>query len=259
MKIKLTRRAIDRAAHPSSSGGWILWDTELRGFGLRVYPSGQKAFVVTYHIKGRQRFHTLGRYPELDLKAARVDALATLARIRKGADPSGEKIAARSAPTVTDLASRYMSEHSSIKKKPKSVKKDQQGWDRLILPRLGRLRVKDVSRADVSKIMIDMAGTPPLANKVLTLLSTAFKLAEIWGWRPEGTNPCRHLKRYKEKARERYLSESELSRLGDVLMEAEESWEVTPQAIAAVRLLIGDFAWALPANRPARTIATHMF
>ena len=83
--------------------------------------------------------------------------------------------------------------------------------------------MKDVSRAEVAKVMTEMVDTPALANKVLTLLSSSFNLAEIWEWRAEGTNPCRHIKRYKEEARERYLSESELSRLGDVLMEAEAS------------------------------------
>lgn len=83
-----------------------------------------------------------------------------------------------------------------------------------------------------------MSATPAMANKVLTLLSKAFNLAESWGWRPEGTNPCRHVGRYKEESRERYLSDSELRRLGDVLTEADRSWDVAPQAIAAIRLLL---------------------
>ncbi|MEM9598243.1 MAG: site-specific integrase, partial [Acidobacteriota bacterium] len=77
-----------------------------------------------------------------------------------------------------------------------------------------------------------------MANKVLTLLSKAFNLAEVWGWRSEGTNPCRHVGRYKEVVRERYLSESELRRLGEVLAEAEQTWDVAPQAIGAIRLLL---------------------
>ena len=62
-----------------------------------------------------------------------------------------------------------------------------------------------------------------------------FSLAEVWGWRPDGSNPCRHVKRYKEHKRERFLSPEETERLGQVLREAEEEM---PSAVAAFRLLL---------------------
>ena len=86
--------------------------------------------------------------------------------------------------------------------------------------------------------MTELAETPAMANKVLTLLSKAFNLAEIWGWRPEGTNPCRHVGRFQEESRERFLSQSELSSLGQTLAEAEATWGTSPHAIAAIRLLV---------------------
>ena len=63
---------------------------------------------------------------------------------------------------------------------------------------------------------------PYQANRTLGALSKMFSLAEAWGWRPDGSNPCRHVKRYKEHKRERFLSPEETERLGQVLREAEE-------------------------------------
>lgn len=106
------------------------------------------------------------------------------------------------------------------------------------LTTLGLRKVKDISRADIAKLLMEMAETPAMANKVGTLLSKAFNLAEVWGWQPEGTNPCRHVDRYQEDGRERYLAESELRRLGQVLDNAEREWESDPRAVVAIRLLI---------------------
>jgi integrase len=107
-----------------------------------------------------------------------------------------------------------------------------------VLPQLGKRKVADIQRADVAQLITAMADTPPMANKVISLLSKAFNLAEIWGWRPEGTNPCRHIERFKEESRERYLSESELVRLGETLAKIESEGTTLPQAIGAIRLLI---------------------
>ena len=237
MRIRLNKRAVDGATY-KGSGGDYRWDTEIAGFGLRVYPSGRKSFVVSYRNRGRQRFHTIGRFGEMTVQEARAEALETLARARKGEDPSGDRLGARGAPDVKALAERYLTEHAKIKKKPRSVHRDQQAWDRCVLPRFGRLKVADIEHADIAKLLAEMADTPAMANKVRSLLSKAFNLAELWGWRPEGSNPCRHTGRYREDARERFLSERELKRLGEVLAEAEESWGVSLHAVAAIRLLI---------------------
>ncbi len=111
---------------------------------------------------------------------------------------------------IADLADRHINDHAKIKNKARSVKRARQLWDRSILPKLGKRKVQDIVRADVAKLMTGILDTPAMANKVLSLLSKAFNLAEVWGWRPEGTNPCRHVERFKEESRERYLSESEL-------------------------------------------------
>lgn len=237
MRVQLNKRTIDQATY-QGPGGCYLWDAEVRGFGLRIYPTGLKSFVLAYRHKGRQRFFTVGRFGELTLQQARAEALELLGRIRKGEDPAGAKSADRTAPTMAMLADRHIKEHAEIKNTARSAERDRRAWDRLILPTLGQRKVKDISRADVAKLLMEMAETPAMANKVGTLLSKAFNLAEVWGWRPEGTNPCRHVDRYQEDGRERYLAESELRRLGQVLDKAEREWESDPRALVAIRLLI---------------------
>ncbi|HEX9736193.1 MAG TPA: site-specific integrase [Thermoanaerobaculia bacterium] len=235
--IKLTKRSVD-AARYQGSGAYYVWDCEVRGFGLRVYPSALKSFVVTYRVRGKQRFYTIGRYGELTVDEARTKALQALGRARNGEDPAGQRLASRRAPTMVDLAERYMREHAEVRKKPAVAKADRQTWERLILPRYGKRKVADIERCDVTQLHTELAATPAMANHTRGLLSTAFNLAEVWGWRAEGTNPCRHVKKFKAQARERYYSEVELSRLGAVLTEAERSWGESPHAVAAIRLLI---------------------
>ena len=236
MKQKLNKTNIDAATY-DGPGGDYRWDTELAGFGVRIYPSGRKSFVTTYRVHGRQRFHTLGRYGEMTVQQARAEALEVLAKARKGEDIGGAKLARRKAPTVADLAERYMEEYAAANKKARTIKRDRRAWDRLILPALGRRKVVDIVRADIAKLHSSLSTTPAMANNVRSVLSTAFNLAEVWGWRKEGTNPCRHVKRYKEEGRDRFLSERELSRLGATLDELEQTTAISPHSLAAVRLL----------------------
>ena len=237
MKARLNKTTVDEAAY-QGPGGCYLWDTVMPGFGLRIYPSGSKSFVVTYWCKGRRRFFTLGRYGRMTVKQARDAALEVFLQVRQGQDPSGDRRAAKHSPTMADLARRHLDDHVKIKNKARSLKRAEQLWERCVLPKLGKRRVADIERADIAKLVTDMSDTKAMANKVITQLSKAFNLAEIWGWRPEGTNPCRHVQRYKEESRERYLSESELQRLGVALTKIEAEETAPPQAVAAVRLLV---------------------
>jgi integrase len=122
--------------------------------------------------------------------------------------------------------------------KPSSLTKTRQLWKTQILPSLSRRKVRDITRADIAEFHGAMAGTPTQANHTRGLLHTAFNLAEIWGWRPEGTNPCRHVKKYKLEARERFLSETELGRLADALTQAEQEHPGWTRPVAAIRLLV---------------------
>ena len=100
------------------------------------------------------------------------------------------------------------------------------------------MRVGEISRADIAKFHHDLRFAPVQANRCLQFLSKAFNLAEVWGLRPDGSNPCRHVAKYPEKRRERFLDASELRRVGELLREMETEGIELPSAILAVRLLI---------------------
>ena len=236
MRMKLNKRAIDRATYQGPSADYR-WHTDLPGFGLRIYPSGRKSFVVTYRCRGRQRFFTLGRYGELTLHEAYTMALEALGQARRGEDPAAERRSQRQGPTVADLFDRYLREHVEVKLKPSSQKQAKRHCRRFILPKFGRRKVVHISRADVAELMAELASTPTQANYTRGVLSTAFNLAEVWGWRPEGSNPCRHVKRFKLESRERFLSEEELGRLEESLADAEAERPEWSHAVAAIRLL----------------------
>jgi integrase len=98
----------------------------------------------------------------------------------------------------------------------------------------GARKVADVTRHDVAKLHHAHFDTPYQANRVLAVLSKMLNLAERWGIRPDGSNPCRHIEKFAERRRERMLSPEELARLGDALA----GHDASPYAVAAIRLLI---------------------
>lgn len=246
--MKLTKAVIDQAtydgnSHRGSDGKtkWsrcVLWDDTVPGLGLRITHTGKKSFVLSYRAGSRKRQMTLGAYGVLTLQQARAKALRALASIMEGGDPLAERRQAARAETMSELAERYLREHAAVKKKPKSVEGDRQMLRDHILPRLGGLKVADVSRRDVTALHHGLRDKPYTANRVLALLSKMLNLAEKWELRADGTNPCRHVERFKEAKRERFMSTEELAALADALAEAERAGSVSPHAVAAVRLLI---------------------
>ncbi|MFH0809204.1 MAG: site-specific integrase [Pseudomonadota bacterium] len=233
---KLTKRLID-SLEPVKKDT-VLWDAELPGFGLRLWPSGRRVFVVQYrNAQGRTRKVTLGRYGILAPEEARRLAKQILVDVQKGKDPAEQRDADREAPTVAELAERFMAEHAETRQKPRSISENRRFLEQFILPALGGQRVDAVTRADLAKLHHTMRDTPYQANHVRALLSAMFNLAERWGLRPDGSNPVRHVEKFKEYKRERFLSSEELARLGQTLAEAEREGKESPGVIHALRLL----------------------
>ena len=233
---KLTIRSID-AIKPGAREQFV-WDGEMRGFGLRVLPTGIKSFVVQYRTgASRQRRVVLGRYGVLSPEEARKEARQALALVSKGKDPAAERDKVREAGTIAKLCDRYLTEHAEPFKKASSVASDRQVIEANIKPHLGTTSVSAVTRADVLKLRHSLRETPIAANRTLALLSKMFNLAEAWGLRPDGSNPCRHVERFQENERRRYYSPDELSQLGGALAKAELTATAHPGVIAALRLL----------------------
>jgi integrase len=234
---KITKKLVDGLQAQPNGEYWV-WDSELPGFGVRVWPSGRKVYVAQYRAEGRTRRVGLGTHGAVTPEQARKEAVQVLAQVAKGADPAQTRDQGRLAPTVRELAERYLAQHASTKKKPKTAFQDTRLLERFILPAFGKQKVKNVNRVDVTKLHHALRDTPYQANRVMALLSKMFNLAERWGLRPDATNPCRHVEKYKEAKRERFLSPEELARLGSALAELEQEGLELPSTITAVRLLI---------------------
>lgn len=238
-KAKLTKTRVER--YPLAETDYVVWDTELRGFGVRVRPSGKRSYFLKYRVGGGRggtaRKPTIGAHGAITCDEARAIAKEWLAEVVKGGDPGGARVNKRRSLPVSNLCDRYMIEYAEPHKKASSIAEDQRLIDGRIRPALGSRKVLDLSRPDVMRFHQSLRSTPIEANRALALLSKMFNLAEVWGLRPDGSNPCRHVKRYAEKKRERFLSADELARLGKVLAEAEGAQAVPASAIAAIRLL----------------------
>ena len=235
-EIKITKRAIDLLETDGTDR--FYWDRELPGFGVRVRASGRKFFVAQYRAKGRSRRMTLGPVTAFAPEDARRRAMALLSEAKAGGDPAAQRDADRKAATVKALGERFLDEYVPAHCKPSTAYEYRRSVELFIDPRIGRRKVAEIQRSDIAELHHGLRKTPYQANRTLGVLSKMFNLAEMWGLRPDGSNPCLHVKRFKEEKRERFLSAEEFQRLGAVLDEILADGSETRTAVAAIRLLM---------------------
>jgi integrase len=220
MRERITEQLIKRmAANRPRMGNRVAYDSDVIGFGVRVTATGAVAFVLRYVHRGRERRMTLGKHPDLSPSAARDMAIELRGEIVGGRDPLADRRSRLTGPTLSAFCDRYIAEYAEKEKKASSVREDRRLIKRHIRPTLGTLRTVDVSRQDILRLRDDLSRTPYEANRVLALLSKMFNLAELWEIRPDGSNPCRHVKKFPEKRRQGSLSAGELARLGQALVD----------------------------------------
>jgi integrase len=228
--VKLTQKAI-LALTPPAIGNRIQYDEEIPGFGARITSHGVVSFILNYRINGRERRYTIGRQPELTVLAARARAIQLRGKILDGIDPLQQRIEANSEPTMNDLAKDFLERYAKAYKRPSSIRNDRQMLEKIILAKIGSIRVRAVTRRDVETLHHGLKETPYRANRVLALLSKMFSLAMEWGWRPD--NAAKGIPRYPEDRRETWLTTEQL----EALLKALDNYQ-DQSAADAIRLLI---------------------
>ena len=211
-----------REKRPGRDGLTVI-DTDLPGFGFTVAKDGTKTFFVQAPHAASTSRTVLGTADRMTAAEAREKACATI---------TAEKAERRSGPLFADFAAEFM-RRQGRRWKPSTREGNAHLTDRYLVPFFGTMRVAEIGRADVRRWFDSMSSTPGNANRTLPVLSVMMRQAELWDLRPQGSNPCRNMRRYRTAPRERFLSPDELKRLGFVLDHAGDR-----QAAAAIRLLL---------------------
>ena len=226
----------------------VFWDRELTGFGVRVYPTGGKVFIAQARgpdgpdnpHKGRRI--TVGRHPVLGAEQARQRAALIIARVKAGEEPVPLPLPAKYAggPKVADLAKRYLEEHIAVRCKSKTQRTARSVVNRHMVPALGKLPIAAVERRHVMALHESLCETPAMANMVVETLTYMYKLAKGWEMVPEDhDDPCQSIPMNPKRKRERFLTDAEFTRLGQVLDEVSgKGSQVSAGAVTTIRLLM---------------------
>ena len=239
---KLNRRSISRRTVEALAvdRDTVFWDRDQPGFGVRVYASGAKVYVVQSRRRGKSVRVTVGRHGVITADEARQRASRIVNRIKAGEEPVAEPLPAKYAggPTVAELAARYMAQHVETHCKESSAAGIRRLLDKHVLPAFGALPLLAVERAQVAAFHARLNRAPYAANRAVALMSRMYAMAADWEMVPDGTNPCAGIERHRERKRERFLTDTEFRRLGQVLAEAPAEGGVSVHAVAAIRLLM---------------------
>ena len=237
-EVRITKRSVD--AQKTSEKAVFIWDDILSGFGVKCLPSGRKTYLVQYRIggrAGRTRRVSLGVHGNVTAEIARTEAKKLLGQVAIGIDPLAKRDELKGAQTVIKIMQIFMTNHVCVKLAV-NTQVNYESIIRLHIPaNFKKMLIGDVTRQDVARLHHHMRESKSMANKTLAVLSKFFNWCEKYGYRADHTNPYRHVEKFKETPRQRYLSPEEQKRLGEALNKAEREGLATVYAIDALRLI----------------------
>jgi integrase len=224
----ITQRDVDKLGP-----GDVIWDAgkgSVTGFGARRQRGSTVTYVFKYRCAGGQRWQTIGRHgspwtPE----TARAEAKRMAGEIASGGNPAAERDARKATATLAEIAQRFLDEHATAKLRPRTAREYRWLVEKMLVPAFGSRRLAELTREDVRTFHHAKRETPVAANRALTLLKIICNWAD-----PDSANPCRHVRPFPERPRERFLSTDELARLGTALA----AWPGSSFAAAAIWLLV---------------------
>lgn len=260
---KITKRSVEALTPDVGGKELLVFDDELSGFAIRVFPSGRKSYLVQYRDRqGRTRRYTIGSAEVFTPLQAREEAIELLRAARKGIDPSDARAQERQALTVAALADLYLVEGPLLKpqKRASSWATDRSGIERHIKPLLGRKIARTLVQSEVKRFLGDVAagrtafdekasgkrisrprgriiveGGPGTANRALAVLGAMMSFAVDQGIAP--SNPVPGVRPLPLRKRDRFLTGPEIANIGQVLT-APSFQTSNPAATAAIRLLL---------------------
>lgn len=246
--MKLTKRVVDGLQSDGSKHGTLFWDSELKGFGVRVFPTGLKTFVVKFRARsGRQRWLKIGAFGALTVEKARDRATMELAKVVEGQDPADERDQLRAAVTVAQLCDLYLAAadaglvlgRKGTPKKPRTIKSDRSRMDAHVKPLLGPLKASEVMRSDIERFKIEVISGRTHRDEKLgprrrsivrggkgVITRTLGMLGAVFAWGQENGyidhNPVRGVKRFADAQKKALLTGEQYRALALALKELRE-------------------------------------
>ena len=228
-KVRLTQRRVDSLKPDKKT--LDVRDCVLRGFGVRILPSGSKRYFLHHQVDGKRRWLSIGDAGVMTLECARERATSLLASRSHGDDASPATSASILFEDVASEVFRRYKRHW----KPRTLEVNLGYFRNQILPWFKGRKIGTITRRDVQRWFASLHATPVAADRSAPVLSVILRQAEVYGYRPEGSNPCTGIKRYRRRGRERFLNHDEIQRLNRVL---DNKREKRPVMVALVRLLL---------------------
>ncbi len=213
--MKLTKSHIDKIAYEKTGNKPdIRWDSDLPNFGIRIYPSGKKSFVLSYRNSGRKHLMVLGQYGVFTLSQAKDIAKDVLGKLRiDSKDPLEDRYQHIKAETVNELCTQYLERYAKTHKK--SWHDDQRRINKFVIAEWGTRKAYSIKRFDITKLHNKIGKNSPYeANRVLALISKIYSQARKWGIVPDDhINPTQDVEKFKEHKRDRWVTQQEMPKL----------------------------------------------